>query len=236
MIKYEDIKYSPYIYNGSAYSNLKLINGKWVFEEQDLLDFTEEYLSNTSSVMFDIGASIGDFSMLPLTNKSLTIYSFEPNPVLYKLLRYHIRNNFLDNNVNTYPYALCDRDEIIKFYISENVNRCGQSCIDNIPKFSDGYDSKEILVKGMKLDTFVDTKQINKVDFIKIDVEGAEIKVLDGAKETIINHHPDILIEVVEKNLMAFGKSVDDLYNLLSKLGYVRKLKIGDKDELWVKQ
>lgn len=237
IIDIEKIKYHNFIYNGPAYSVLKFIDNKWVFEEQDLLEYTLDYLNDIDKpCLLDIGASIGDFCLLPIYNKDMTCYSFEPNPVLYRLLVKHIEMNNLKDNVLAYKYAICDRDENISFYVSKNPCRCGQSCIDNKPIFKDGFSTKNLKVKGMKLDTFVKENNIPKIDMIKIDVEGAELKVLNGAIETLNRCDPLILIEVHENNLKRFDLSTKDLYNRLEGLGYKLKEKIGDKDEVWIKQ
>jgi len=236
MIPIEKIKYHPAIFDtGAAFSNLKFRNNIWVLEEMDLIEFADGYLRSIDNpILFDIGASIGDFSMLPIFNKSLKCYSFEPHPFLFRFLRTHVIVNDLIDNTYIFNYAICDRDADVDFWISKNGNRSGQSCILCEPDFTEGC--KKTTVKGIKLDTIVDEIKPKKIDLLKIDVEGAEILVLNGGEQTLRQYKPAILIEKIEKNLNRFSVSEKDLDNKLKSLNYVLDKKIGANDELWKSQ
>ena len=79
----------------------------------------------------------------------------------------------------------------------------------------------QIKVKTLKLDSYLRFKKINKVDFIKIDVEGAELEVLRGAKSLLKGPNaPDLLIEVVDEYLRDGSSSRQELIQYLNGFGY----------------
>ncbi len=70
------------------------------------------------------------------------------------------------------------------------------------------------------LDSWVAQQGLNRVDFIKLDVEGAEYKVLRGGEETIKRFRPLIYMEVCRDWVKGFGFELSDLVRELAKLGY----------------
>lgn len=63
--------------------------------------------------------------------------------------------------------------------------------------------------------------EVDRVDFIKMDVEGAEPAVLDGASETLVRDRPDLLLEIEDRHLAKYGASAEDVFDRLGELGYV---------------
>jgi len=113
--------------------------------------------------------------------------AFEPIPFLYDRLT----TKFTNNNVNFYPYALSDIEENTTFNIVKNA--LGHSGLKKR-----NYDVKKpniekIEVNVKVLDTILDMSQ--KIDLIKIDVEGAEFNVLKGAKRILKENRPMIIFE-----------------------------------------
>jgi len=76
--------------------------------------------------------------------------------------------------------------------------------------------------------TTIDSYNFDKIDFIKIDTEGHELYVLEGAINTIEKYKPNIFIEVHPKEL----KKEKNAYNFLCDLGYKEKLKLGGSNFL----
>ena len=107
------------------------------------------------------------------------------------------------NNVTLYECALSDveTDSIM----TARDYKSGMSSLLK-RKFKDKY---EVIVKTKKLDSF----DLPKVDFIKIDVEGYEAQVLSGAKKTILKWKPKIYIEI-------WPKYVDTVSKILGEMGY----------------
>lgn len=70
------------------------------------------------------------------------------------------------------------------------------------------------------LDNFVNENYLDRIDFIKIDVEGHELYVLQGGIDAIKKFHPKLMIEMSEKNFNAAGYSKIDIFKLLEDMGY----------------
>jgi FkbM family methyltransferase len=165
--------------------------------------------------IFDIGANIGWYSNL-LAKKlpNSTIYSFEPIPETFAQLK---RNTILNesNNVLINNVALSSKKEKISFYYSPTVT--GASSMVNITENSDMVKLECIT---STLDDFVQENNIDKLNFIKCDVEGGEFLVFKGAKETILKHKPIIFTEMLRKWSAKFNYHPNDIINLFKSVGY----------------
>ncbi|MGB7722178.1 MAG: FkbM family methyltransferase [Bryobacteraceae bacterium] len=75
-------------------------------------------------------------------------------------------------------------------------------------------------VRARPLDDIVEESGVARVDAIRIDVEGAEYLVLKGAHETLERYHPEIIVELVERQLQAMGTSTAQVVALLRSHGY----------------
>ena len=83
-----------------------------------------------------------------------------------------------------------------------------------------GFENQSVQVRT--LDTFCSERGIQRIDFMRCDIEGAEILVLDGGEATIARHQPVIMLEVHPLFLAErFGRSADELWHRLTNLGYV---------------
>lgn len=149
--------------------------------------------------IFDIGACEGEESIrykniFPLS----TIFLFEPLPKNQKLILENIKNSNFEN-LRLIPMALSDVNGYTEFYTSSGQPNEAQIGLDwdfgnksssllspqlkNLPKWLN-FD-EVIQVQTMTLDFFVKDNKIDSIDFIHMDVQGAELKVLEGAKEKI---------------------------------------------------
>jgi FkbM family methyltransferase len=149
------------------------------------------------AVCIDIGCHLGEIleviiKKAPHDNH----YAFEPLPKFYQ----KIKNKY---KANIYPYALSDKTGEVEFNYVENspeysgINKRNYLGLKN-PKIS------LIKVKLEKLDNIIPLNK--KIDFIKIDVEGAEYNVLLGGRETILRSKPLIVFE--------FEKGSTEFYNV----------------------
>jgi len=154
----------------------------------------------------DIGSQFG-FWTRPLLKKFKTVHCFEPN-ILFR--ECFLKNIPLDN-VTLHPYGL-----------SNNEHTAHQS------KDGQVLSMKEGSVQCRTLDSF----KLDNVDFIKIDVDGFEDKVLIGAKQTITKFEPVINIEMKK---MKRSLIVHNCSNFLKKRGY-KMVKRVKSDEVWVKK
>jgi len=178
-------------------------------------------LIKTGDVFFDIGAQIGYYTIIASTRvgKKGHVYSFEPFPPSFQVLRNNIQmNNF--QNVSLYNLAVSDKKEYTWLYLQNRENSGSATFISSKQFFKQekaGYITK---VECTTIDDFIREKNIQKVDLIKIDTEGAEPKVLSGMQNLLSSGCPKILIEINEKQLNSFGYFKEYIYEYLSDRGY----------------
>lgn len=161
-----------------------------------LFKFLKPYLDKAQCV-WDIGANIGDHTRAYL-DMGKTVYAFEPNPLAYECLCHNCPDS------HNYNLAANSKDDELTFETLANV---GESRIS---------ENGEIKVKAVKLDTL----DLPKPDFIKIDVEGWEIHALQGMQDSINTHKPMLFIEINHDALSQNGHTADDILNFVKSAGY----------------
>ena len=170
------------------------------YKNYDLSNFTAiEKLTNHGDVCLDIGANIGIYSLIfaKLSGNCQNVHSFEPvNHIRSKFILNSRLNNF--DNININPFALGAKTEVINMnQVKKGIFRGGTSSfIKNENWESLNKEDFEIVpVKVKTLDNYVEEKNLDKLNFIKIDVEGFEWNVLQGGKKTLESFKPYILME-----------------------------------------
>lgn len=209
------------------------------FHEYNFLTIINNLYHIDSKIIFlDIGANVGN-NTLSVANfyKNICCYSFEPNPKYFSQLNKNVELNNL-NNVKTFDYCIGLDNAELNFYI--DLNNPGSTLNKNNITFHPILKKpnlKKILIKEESLDSFLKNIDLSKYQnfFIKIDVEGAELKVLQGANNFIKNFFPDMLLEIEEKNFIQ--NSIDKKLIELSNIGYSFyknfKFKINIKEEIF---
>ena len=164
-------------------------------------------------VVFDIGANIGFYSLL-LSNQVGSegkVYSFEPDPLNYKRLRNSISSNF---NTMCFNKAVGENKGSISLFKSKFLN------VDHRTYKPDTY-NEEIRVDLISLDDFCFEHEIEKIDFIKIDIQGYEMSAIKGAKIQLErNKRVKILSEFWPYGLKKAGSSALEYFNYLDQLGF----------------
>jgi len=172
-------------------------------------------LVKDGDTIFDIGANIGWYSNhLSKKLPNAKIYSFEPIPETFLQLKQNTElndsKNILLNNI-----ALSNKIEKLVFYYSPTVT--GASSLVNI---TENENMNRLECDTTTLDHYFFKNKLNKIDFIKCDVEGAELFVFEGG-ETIINKYkPIIFTEMLRKWASKFGYHPNDIILFLSGMGY----------------
>lgn len=161
-------------------------------------------------IALDIGANIGIYTRYLAKNFN-RVESFEPIQQAYKYIE------SLDlKNVKLHKVALSNKQgkNFINVPVKSGVSRLGNSSIENLTdkKYQDIQKSP---IKTELLDYY----NYQKIDFIKIDVEGHELKVLEGGKKTIKRLKPLLLIEIEQRHLPSH-LSINDVFNYIKDMGY----------------
>ena len=158
---------------------------------------------DNSSVIFDIGANIGMFSLSYASlYKSSKIFSFEPVSSIFKELKNNINLNLnLKKQIQTFNFGLSIENIDMSLsipsakqhhrYANDEIN-CGLYSVH-------GSGKNQVNAKFITMDNFMTGENSpNSVDFIKIDVEGHEFEVLKGGERTISKFKPIIFMEFNE--------------------------------------
>ena len=168
--------------------------------------------------VFDIGANIGvhTLHLAQLVGPTGQVMAVEPNPIAAQELQRNTFMNSLDN-VTVLNIALSNHDGESEFCFPEEGNEAWGSLLSNARfKIASRH-----MVKTAKLDTVVTQLNIPHVDFIKIDVEGAELYALEGAAALLTTPlHPTILYESNMNNCKPYSYTPEDLHQFLRNKGY----------------
>lgn len=158
--------------------------GRGYVWEPYIRSLLEKYIRPGSTVI-DIGAHIGthSISMAKFTGPEGRVISFEPQRKMFRELYWNIILNQLEN-ITIYRYAIGHKHCVLQMDLSEKGNEGGT-------KIGSGGD----LVELRTLDSF----HLSDVSLIKMDVEEFENYALEGAKKTILNNKPVIIIEIMGK-------------------------------------
>ena len=170
-------------------------------------------LLSEESVFVDIGANFGLYSLVAsqkITNSGKVI-CFEPFPKNYAALKKNISLNSKSNIISE-NIALGDKKDELSLYYQPNEKNLG------IVSANFMENSKTIEVDVMSLDEYVNENGIDKIDFIKIDVEGFENQVIVGMKKTLELFSPMILIEIFDEGSINSNHHNDHDY--LTRIGY----------------
>jgi FkbM family methyltransferase len=166
-------------------------------------------LIKKGNIVVDIGAHIGYYSLLAsnLVGKTGKVFAFEPDPGNIRLLRQNITSNKL-TNVRVIGKAATNTNKWFKFYIS------GDNKGDN-RLFPYNQADKCISVKGITLDSYFPISR-NRIDLVKIDVQGGEVKVLQGMSKVLkTNPHIILMLEFWPYGFAQNGTSAKQLLDLL---------------------
>ncbi|MBS1607961.1 MAG: FkbM family methyltransferase [Bacteroidetes bacterium] len=182
-------------------------------------ELTKYFLNNVKedSVFVDVGANFGYYSCLMAKringSKGGRVFSFEANINAFVLLQKNMMANWVDQGaVSLNHIAISDKEEEVSF--KSYKYRFGGSQFYTTAEDEQLINTMEVLkVKTKTLDSYLAN---HRVDFIKIDVEGAEFKVLRGA-EGIIRNNPSvkILLEWDNGQFSGQGVNISDLVNFL---------------------
>lgn len=180
--------------------------------------------NNNKIVIFDVGANIGNYSKALLTSfkRNFHVYSFEPFSTPFKQLAL-IKSEFL-TIINK---GLSSAKEELLIHTSDEYSEIG-GVYNRTYAFSDIPHDKTEKCQFITIDDFCSENSIGKIHFLKIDVEGHELAVLQGAKKTIENGNIDFIqFEYGSGNLFSRTSFMDFHLILREKYKLYRLLKDG---------
>ncbi len=184
--------------------------------EKESFDFIKQYIKS-GSVVLDIGGHIGLYAVTfgKLVGPSGKVYSFEPTPQTNKVLRRSVELNGLQNTVIVQNEAISKEKGETTFYISDIAMDNANSLVNyDKPRSVHG-----IKVPLISVDEFAKTLS-QKIDFLKIDVEGAELDAVVGAKETMMKDKPLAILALHPVQIKSKGDSLEQIWDAVTGYQY----------------
>ena len=198
--------------NTGGMSKFLFIYGKREILDTDLI---REEIKGDMNIL-EAGANIGYYAIL---EASLIgnghIYAFEPDPRNLELLRKNVEINNFSNKISIYSAAISDKNGTKKFNLYKETN---------LNSFVERKDKGDVInVKCLKLDDF---SEIDKINFIRTDIEGAECLLINGAMNFLTNsNNIRLLIEVhpiyYDEKEFNFSKILKKLENINFSVRYL---------------
>jgi FkbM family methyltransferase len=176
-----------------------------------------KYCLQSSKIVADVGANVGYYSLLSAKygKKDTQIFSFEPMTHIFNRAKENIYLNSF-SNIHLTKVALSNekKKEVIAL---EEENNWGGSNI--VVAAGDGKIRAE-QIETTTLDLFVQENNLERVDLIKMDVEGYEPFALHGMTQTIKRFEPIVFIEILEQLLSRFHYTPNDVFGFFHQRGY----------------
>jgi FkbM family methyltransferase len=187
-------------------------------------------------VYFDIGSNVGFYALnfAKQTGRNGKVFAFEPEPETYQKLVRNVELNQFQPIIETFNLAVSEKSGEKNFYISSESSSAWGTTIPEgkeraIATFS---------VKTISLDEFVNEKGIKEIDFMKVDIEGGEFELMEGATEVFKRKAvKKIFIECSGPSLSIRRKTLTEYLDMFKKVDYepfgtyqdlIEKMKKGD--------
>jgi FkbM family methyltransferase len=216
----------PMVYRAT---NIRYFNGYQIRVPKDLRDlfipFTsmeyeiEEWealwkFGQKGKCYLDIGANIGviTVAMSKIAGDNGRVIACEPNPHIYSLLVKMLEINQCQKALPLQS-IVSDEFKMNKFYVSEGSNLGVMSSLS-----ANDPDSKIILLPSITVDSLTENEVI--IDYIKIDTEGAEYKILTGSQHTLDVSRPLVQVEVHGQFMQKIAGDVETLFNFMQQKAY----------------
>jgi len=189
-----------FLYDSPAFKNFLKDNPHEAGEVKFLESIAKEGMH-----VIDIGANMGitTVTVARKIGRRGKLYSFEPTPEYFNILKENVSSNGLEN-VKVYELAVTDQVGRAPFY---------QKGLSSGIVFEEG--AKKFEVSTTSIDRFLSEEKIGRIDLIHMDCEGSELLVLRGAEETLSKNKVKIFCEIHHDFLKQLGQSVEDLVQYL---------------------
>lgn len=183
--------------------------------------FVERCLTRRSEApgtAFDLGANVGIFTCM-IASHGHTVHSFEPIPDTFRRLTKNVKFNGLLDRTFLNCLAVGKEQGMVTFQVRENAAATNRMASPE--ELSRRNATSVQSVRVTSLDNYCETQGVERIDFVKVDVEGMEPYVLQGARTLLKERRvAAILIEVCPVNLRAVGFSPSDLYREFENARY----------------
>lgn len=174
-------------------------------------------LVKKGDVIFDVGTNVGEtlLNFAKLTGETGYVYGFEPDEENYTNA---IKNISLNSfaNIHVFKKAVSDKKETLKLFVVEPHNRGMNRILDA----GDTSDYQYTTIEATTLDDIILENKIERVDLVKIDIEGYEMHALKGAVQMLKRFRPVLFVEIAYTRLIKLHTSPNDVMKFLEEMNY----------------
>jgi FkbM family methyltransferase len=172
-----------------------------------------------SGTFIDVGANVGHISLLAArrVGPQGRVLAVEANPRIASTLKQHVCRNAA-TNITVVQCACSDTPGTAELFISDRSNsgKCSLSA-------ANAESVRSVVVECECLDSIAKAHSLDRIDVIKVDVEGAELSVLRGMESSLRDFRPLIVLEIEPDLLAAFGTAPADIEEFFRARGYRRE-------------
>lgn len=198
------------------------------------LDYAMKMLAaNRRRVAVDVGGHVGMWSM-HLADLFREVHAFEPLPDHWRLFKINLNNN---PRVHLHPLGLGAKKGEVKLVVDPrntgNTHELGrdEDDIEGVAKKERDRlglpeEASSVHVETVKVET-LDSRKLDRVDFIKIDVEGSELDVVKGARQTLLRCRPMVIVEQKGNDAKFHGGSANAAGQYLQNMGMILRKNYG---------
>jgi FkbM family methyltransferase len=210
----------PYRWRMSGSFIAHLLKATTQQHHRDLFPLFTRFIP-TSGVVFDVGAHAGQYTKLFARAAAAgRVYAFEPGSYARTILRATVTVRRL-HNVTVMPMALgaaCGVDTLCMPVKPGGSFRFGLSHLGQPQERWDLVAQEAVAVTT--LDTVAAALRLERLDFVKADIEGSEVALLRGGEETLRRFRPVLVLELLNQYLSRAGDRVEEAFGFLTALGY----------------
>jgi FkbM family methyltransferase len=178
-------------------------------------------LIKRNDVVIELGANRGFYTSLfsNIVGKNGLVYGFEAVPSTYQILRKNVSTFSNFKNYKLINKAVADENSSRKIYLPNDDD--GQASLQKqeFGSWKGGLVSS-LDCKVVRLDDYFAQQQISKIDFVKCDIEGAELFALKGMKQLLAKYKPILFLEICAQWTKSFGYKPSDILEFLKQNGY----------------
>jgi FkbM family methyltransferase len=194
-----------------------LMHGEWEPEETELV----KKLIKPGDVFVDVGANLGYYSLIAARAGASHVYAFEAQPSTYELLGKNVIINWMTKFITCENLAVYSHRTDLEFFVRNRYpgnSSLGFTPADQLEKWFDT--ATPVKVHTVSIDDYFADKP-EKIDLIKVDVEGAEPAVFEGARRTLTrNRDIRILCEWSPDQMATARQDPAHLVEIWSELGF----------------